>query len=113
MRLAGTLLTPGEDWVLVFDADYQVMLIDDPALTRQLVANSDKNVITYTLLDGKDLMADEFMADYAQQRPIDTDWTVRDRAEQSAGTVRGRAQQPVQPVFSGPDGEHGSHHGGD
>lgn len=76
VRLAGAL---EPDWLLVFDADYLVMLCEDPQFTRQLIANTDHDVCTYTLLDGKDVMADDYLAAYAQQRPIDHEWTFRDR----------------------------------
>jgi hypothetical protein len=79
LQLARPFLTPYEDWVLIFDSDYQVMLLENPAHTRSLLENTDKNVGRYTLLDGRDLMADEWMANYAQQRPVDSDWTVQDR----------------------------------
>jgi hypothetical protein len=67
------------DWLLVFDADYLVMLCEDPVFARSVLEQTDKNVCTYTLLDGKDVMADEYMAKYAEERAIDSEWTIRDR----------------------------------
>ncbi len=79
LRLVAPLLTPGEDWVMVFDADYQLMLCEDPAYTRTLLERTDKNVATYTILDAQDVQADAVTAEVCLDVAIDTDWTVRDR----------------------------------
>ena len=76
IRLASAL---NPDWLLVFDADYLVILCEDPAFARNIIASTDKHVCTYTLLDGKDVMDDDYLANYAQERAIDHEWTIRDR----------------------------------
>jgi hypothetical protein len=77
LQLAGLRLDE-QDWLCVFDADYHVMQAR-PEEIRYELANTDLNVATYTILDGKDLQADEWMAAYAENRPIDTQWTGRTR----------------------------------
>ncbi len=79
LKYAGARLTPGEDWIMVFDADYQIMLLEDPAIVREKLENTDKNVVTYTILDGHDILADEVTAEVCMDVAIDTDWTIRDR----------------------------------
>lgn len=73
LQLARPLLTPGEDWVLIFDSDYQVMRLDDPAFIRGLVRETDRNVMTYTLLDTQEAGLLEDAHD------LPTDWTYKDR----------------------------------
>ena len=77
LALAAPLLTPGEDWVMIFDGDYQMMLCEDPAFVRSVLETTDKNVATYTILDGHDPLADEDSV--AVTMDIDTEWTIRDR----------------------------------
>jgi len=79
LQLAAPLLTPGEDWVMIFDGDYQVMLCEDPAFTRSILETTDKNVCTYTILDSIDVLADPVTAEVCLDMPLDTDWTLRDR----------------------------------
>lgn len=76
--LAGRLLTPGRDWVLVFDADFQLMICE-PDLVRQTLEETERNVVTYTILDGADLLADPATFAVALADDVDTEWTVRDR----------------------------------
>jgi hypothetical protein len=66
------------DWVMVFDADYHVLQLDAEAVRRELAA-TDCNVGTYTILDGKDLQEDEYIAKYARERYADTEWTTKTR----------------------------------
>lgn len=66
------------DWVCAFDADYHVLQAQPEMILWEL-EQTDRNVATYTLLDGKDLMADEYLAVYAAGRPIDSEWTMRTR----------------------------------
>lgn len=75
LRLAGTL---NPDWVLVFDADLHVMQARVGQIRDEL-ENTTLNVASYTVLDGKDLQADEFMAEYARRRTVDCEWTIRHR----------------------------------
>lgn len=70
---------PTDQWVLIFDSDYRVILLDDPNRVRRDLGGTDLHVATYTLLDGQDVHADEFLAAYAQSRHIDHEWTIRDR----------------------------------
>ncbi len=79
LKLAAPLLTPGEDWVMIFDADYQVMLCEDPVYARALLEHTEHNVATYTLLDGHDILANETAAEVCRDVDIDTEWTIRDR----------------------------------
>lgn len=79
LQLAKPFLTDGEDWIVVFDADYHVMNPTNPDLVRATLETTDKHVCTYTLLDGKDLLADTGSAIAATQTELSTDWTIRDR----------------------------------
>lgn len=79
LQLAAPLLTPGEDWVMIFDGDYQVMLCEDPAFARSLLENTEHNVATYTLLESIDVLKDEVAAEVCHDIPLSTDWTLRDR----------------------------------
>jgi len=78
LALAAPLLE-ANDWVMVFDGDYQVMRCDDPAFVRQVLATTERNVVTYTILDGHDLLADDDTAQIAIGSNVDTEWTLRDR----------------------------------
>lgn len=74
-RLAGAL---NPDWLMVFDADYHVCRCE-PERVRWELENTDKLVASYTLLDGIDVLADEFRADLATKIDLSTDWTCRTR----------------------------------
>ena len=76
LKLAGTVLEPGRDWVLVFDADIH-MLMCNPDTVRAELAETQHDVATYTALDGIDFLADAKLAEYANGRPVDPEWTVR------------------------------------
>jgi hypothetical protein len=78
LRLAGTLLEPDTDWLLVFDADFHILKCD-PGLVRGRLENTDLDVATYTILDGKDLLANEALAGFAKHHGADTEWTMRTR----------------------------------
>jgi hypothetical protein len=80
LKYAAPSLTPGEDWVLIFDADYQMMLCEDPPYVRALLEQTDKNVVTYTIFDSHDVLKDETTAEVCINVDIDTEWTTRDRA---------------------------------
>jgi hypothetical protein len=75
MRLAGAL---SPDWVMVFDADYHLMRCE-PERVRYELEHTDLNVATYTLLDGIDVLADEYRAELAVKMDLSTDWTCRTR----------------------------------
>lgn len=77
LDLAGTVCDE-DDWVIVFDADLH-MLQCNPALIRHELESTDCVVATYTVLDGKDFLADDKLADYVKHRPIDSEWTTRTR----------------------------------
>ena len=79
LQLAAPFLTAGEDWVLILDADYHVMLLENPEAVRHTLAATDKHAVTYTLLDGKDMLGNEGMARYARETFLSTDWTLRER----------------------------------
>lgn len=79
LALAQAIGTPGEDWVCVFDADFSVMQAYPDAI-RDHLSKTLHHVATYTLLDGKDLLADEDQARIAQQIDVSTEWTVRTRS---------------------------------
>jgi hypothetical protein len=78
LDLVRALGTEGEDWVIVFDGDYQMMQAY-PDVVRRRLEETHLNVATYTMLDGKDLMADDQSASLAQQMDISTEWGVRTR----------------------------------
>lgn len=75
LALAGSIRP---DWVVVFDGDYLPMRVE-PDRIRGELEQTDRNVATYTLLDGKDMLSDEATADLAAHSAIDTEWTLRDR----------------------------------
>ena len=66
------------DWLVVFDADYHVLQME-PELIRAELAATEHDVATYTILDGKDMLGDEALAQYARERDASTEWTVRTR----------------------------------
>jgi hypothetical protein len=79
LKLAGNILEEGEDWLLVFDADYH-MLMCNPEMIRAELAQTDLNVATYTILDGIDFLGDEALGKYAATvDSIDHEWTCRTR----------------------------------
>ena len=75
LRLAGALQP---DWVMVFDADYHVMRCE-PDVVRDMLEQTDCNVATYTLMDGMDVLAQDFTADLATKIDLSTEWTCRTR----------------------------------
>lgn len=78
IQLAGSLGLTDEDWLLVFDADNHILHID-PEICRATLDASDLDIGSYTVLDGKDFLADEKLAEYVKERPCDTEWTMKDR----------------------------------
>jgi hypothetical protein len=79
LDLARAIGVEGEDWVCVFDADFTVMQAYPEAI-RDHLSRTAHHVATYTILDGKDLMADEEQARIAQEIDVSTEWTVRTRS---------------------------------
>jgi hypothetical protein len=79
LDLCRHLGTPGEDWVLVFDSDFQVMQVYADTV-RAALAETEHHVATYTLLDGQDMLADEATAKLARHTDVSTQWTVRTRS---------------------------------
>lgn len=75
LQLAGTL---DPDWVVIFDADYHVLTMNEDSV-RLSLEHTDLDVATYTILDGKDLLANEALARFATERHADTEWTIRTR----------------------------------
>jgi len=78
LQIAAPLLTQDEDWLLVFDADYHVLQME-PEVVRAELAQTECDVATYTLLDGKDLLADPALAKHVREKACDTEWTIRTR----------------------------------
>jgi len=78
LSLAAPFLTPEEDWIVVFDADNHVLQAN-PDVVRSDLAKTDRNVATYTVLDGKDLLANPKTADLARTKALSTEWTHRTR----------------------------------
>jgi hypothetical protein len=76
LNLARAIGTENEDWVVIFDGDYQMMQTD-PETVRARLADTHLNVATYTMLDGKDLLAET--PELAQQVDLSTEWAVRTR----------------------------------
>lgn len=62
------------DWVVVFDADMHVMQAR-PEIVRDVLANTDADVATYTILDGADMLAEPGRAELAARVNVDTEWT--------------------------------------
>lgn len=77
LALAAPLLEFERDWVMVFDADYHALQIH-PERVRHMLATTDKDVATYTLLDGIDF-TDKGLEEYASGRHLDHEWTSRTR----------------------------------
>jgi hypothetical protein len=73
LKIAGSLLTE-EDWVLIFDADYHILKCN-PDMVRHELEQTEHRVATYTLLDGRDFQSEPNLAQYANGRPVDTEWT--------------------------------------
>jgi len=78
LQLAGPLLREGEDWVLVFDADFHILRCE-PELVRATLTTTDAAVATYVILDGKDFLADPELHELAAKHPVSTEWTLRTR----------------------------------
>jgi hypothetical protein len=78
LDLARAIGAEGEDWVVVFDSDNLVMQAYPDVIRQQLEA-TDLDVATYTILDGKDMMANGDSAKLAQEIDVSLEWTVRIR----------------------------------
>jgi hypothetical protein len=78
LDLARSIGVDFEDWLMIVDGDFHVLQAY-PEIIREQLAATARNVATYTVLDGKDLMTDEFLAEQAQKIDISTEWTVRIR----------------------------------
>lgn len=92
LKLAGTLDLTDQDWVLVFDSDQYILQVD-PELARARLAATDLLIATYTVIDGKDMLADtsvmEWMglevpnpvglSEYVRDHDCDHEWTYKDR----------------------------------
>lgn len=76
-KLAAPFLEPGRDWVCAFDADYHVERVNADMVRHEL-GSTERNVATYTLLDGYDVLADG-MASHAAKHAVSTEWTHRTR----------------------------------
>lgn len=76
--LCAPFLRPGEDWLFVFDADYHVMICDPDTIRYQL-RNTNHDVATYTIMDGRDFLADPGMRRTARDVDVSLDWTIRTR----------------------------------
>ncbi len=77
LTLASTVCEEG-DWVTVVDADYHLLKCN-PDMIRKELEETDAEVASYTILDGKDFMSDAKLAAYANHNDIDTEWTIRTR----------------------------------
>jgi hypothetical protein len=75
LQLAGAVLEP-EDWVVVIDADQYLMRINAESVRWDL-EHTDKLVATYTVLEGRDHLSDERIAQLAKTTDLDTEWTSR------------------------------------
>lgn len=78
LQLAGTVCTPGEDWVAVVDADYHLLRCETENI-RDMLANTDLHVASYTLMDGKDFLADPKAAPIVAGQDLDYEWTISTR----------------------------------
>lgn len=77
IALAATVAEPG-DWIAVIDADYHLLRCN-PEIVRHELDETESQVATYTLLDGKDFLGMADLERYAQTVNIDTEWTIRTR----------------------------------
>lgn len=77
LKFAAGVLEEG-DWLLIFDADFHVLQVK-PEIVRAKLEDTKLDVATYTILDGKDLLADEALARFAREKWADTEWTLRTR----------------------------------
>lgn len=78
IRLAGSLGLNREDWLLVFDADCHILMVD-PEIVRWELKHTDLDVATYTYLDGKDFLSDPKVMEQVRDNHIDTEWTGKTR----------------------------------
>lgn len=78
LRVAGALLEPDVDWLVIYDADFHVLRVE-PELVRAQLAETEHDVASYTLLDGQDWMALPSTAVQARGIDMDTEWTIRTR----------------------------------
>jgi hypothetical protein len=75
LQLAAPFLEPGQDWVCVFDADNHVYRAS-PEIIRWELENTDRNVASYSVLQGLDQLSGselQFVRDLA------TEWTTPTR----------------------------------
>lgn len=78
LQLAAPFCEEG-DWILAWDADYHLHRCD-PAVVRHELETTDHLAATYTILESVDYMAgNDFLKEYAVQRPVDTRYTIRTR----------------------------------
>lgn len=78
LDLAGTIATPDQDWVVVFDADMHLMKCN-PEGVRWDLENTKFDVATMTVQESHDMLADEDYAAAAQVMQIDHEWNSKQR----------------------------------
>lgn len=78
LRIAGSLLEPDTDWLIVWDADFHLQRCNPTALRASLAA-SPHDVATYTLLDSTDMLANPTTARLARQQLVDIEWATSTR----------------------------------
>lgn len=78
LRMAGALLEPEEDWLCIVDADFHILRCESEVIRAEL-ASTHHDVASYTLLDGKDMLANEATARFARELDASTEWTYRTR----------------------------------
>lgn len=78
LRIAGSLLEPDVDWLLIVDADFHILRCEPDAIRAELQA-TEHDVASYVILDGQDMLANEAMARFARDMDASTEWTHRTR----------------------------------
>lgn len=78
LQLARPFVQDG-DWVMAWDADYHLHHCR-PDIVRHELGSTDLLAATYTILESRDYLAEGgYVKEYAQQRPVDTRYTIRTR----------------------------------
>lgn len=75
LALAGSIADDAS-WVIVIDADQHLMRLNADTVRWEL-ENTDLMVASYTIIDGRDQLADPVVAEMARNDILDTEWTTR------------------------------------
>lgn len=78
LALAGTLATPGQDWVCVMDGDMHLMKCN-PEVVRWELENTKYDVATMTVQEGMDFLADPITKNEALTYELSHEWNSKCR----------------------------------